>query len=104
MSKNSFVTVKIFGNEYRVRGDGGEDEIRDIARYVDSLMRDISVSGRHSSETRIAILAAFNIAAELHQQRRSGGGDGDSEKKAAMLLELLSDDFLEEKPDADADA
>ncbi len=105
MNKDTFVNVTIFGNEYRVRGEANEDEIREIARYVDGLMRDISMSGRHASEARVAILAAFNIAAELYHVKRSEAVEGDSEEKAAMLLEMLSDELMVEvNEDDDASA
>ena len=67
MSTGSSVKVSIFGNEYRVSGEGNEDYIQKLADYVDHTMREISHQGRHVSSERIAILAAFNIADQLFQ-------------------------------------
>ncbi|MDP6419514.1 MAG: cell division protein ZapA [Candidatus Krumholzibacteria bacterium] len=68
------VKVTIYGNQYRVRGDADEKYIQGIADYVDQTMRSIAKGGHHISPTRIAILAAFNIADEMF---RSSGVEED---------------------------
>ncbi len=90
MEGSMAVKVKIFGTEYRVRGEADNGYIEKLAAYVDRAMREIAGSGRHISPTRIAVLAAFNIADELH---RKGKGravtDSDVEDKAAELLQMF---------------
>jgi cell division protein ZapA len=91
MSTGSSVKVSIFGNEYRVSGEGQEEYIQRLADYVDHTMREISQQGRHVTTERIAILAAFNIADQLFQHK---GGEalpeeGASEEKAERLLKLF---------------
>lgn len=97
MEGKSFVKVSIFGNDYRVRGDADESHIQNVAAYVDRTMKEIAAGGRHVSPSRIAILAAFNIASELHQVREIGPQDGVTEEKAAKLLQLFDAEMLEEK-------
>lgn len=63
------VVVEIFGSQYRVRGDGDSEEIREIARYVDGKMKEIASKTPVGSLTSIAILAALNIAEELFRVR-----------------------------------
>ncbi|MCB1161528.1 MAG: cell division protein ZapA [Candidatus Krumholzibacteriia bacterium] len=94
MASDPQVKVSIFGNEYRVRGDADAEQIQRIADYVDATMSAIAAGGRHVSTTRIAILAAFNIAAELHREREQGGRGSKAEAKAAELLRLFDDDAL----------
>ena len=91
MSTGSSVKVSIFGNEYRVSGDGNDEYIQRLAQYVDHTMREISHQGRHVSAERIAILTAFNIADQFFQLK---GGEAildepESEGKAERLLKLF---------------
>ncbi len=95
MVRKSVVKVSIFGNDYRVSGKADEDFILGVAEYVDGTMKEIAGSGRHVSPARIAILAAFNIASELHQLRESAPGLSGVEDRAAKLLELFDDESLE---------
>lgn len=86
------VKVSIYGTDYRVNGEADEAYIRRIADYVDRTMREISRQGRHISPTRIAVLAAFNIADELHQLRGEGQVEEstmETEAKAERLLKLF---------------
>jgi cell division protein ZapA len=91
MTKNAkpLVKVSIFGTEYRVRGEADEEYIRKIAAYVDSTMKEIASDGRHISPTRIAVLAAFNIADELHRVHKVEGRSKEVEDRAARLLKLF---------------
>jgi cell division protein ZapA len=63
------VTVEIFGNEYKVRGDADPEYISQIADYVDGKMKEVAHGTPVGSLTKIAILAALNIAEELFRER-----------------------------------
>ncbi len=97
MERKSVVKVSIFGNDYRVSGEADEGFIQRVADHVDDTMKEIAGGGRHVSPARIAILAAFNIASELHQIRESTPGSPAVEDRAAKLLELFDDETLESK-------
>ena len=87
------VQISIFGQEYSVKAPADPEYIQKIAEYVDGKMRDVQ-SGFTStqSSTRIAILAAMNIADELFNARQSGDVDSSSvEQKISSLI-----DFIEE--------
>lgn len=61
------VIVQIFGDEYQFASEGGdEDQIRQVAAYVDQKMSEISAKhkGRVPRGT-LAVWAAMEIAAEL---------------------------------------
>jgi len=67
MSKqDNLIRLTIFGEEYTVKSKADESYLREIARYVDRHMREISENLPQSQPTlRIAMLAAMNITDEL---------------------------------------
>jgi len=64
------IRVSIFGRDYSVKGGSDEEYIRTLAAHVDSVMRDIADKTGSLSSGRVAILAALNIADELHKERQ----------------------------------
>lgn len=64
------IRVTIFGREYNIRGGSDEDYVRELAEYVDSVMKDIADKAGTLSSGRIAILAALNIADEMNKERQ----------------------------------
>jgi len=82
--------VEIFGQDYKIKGVGDPEYIHMIAGYIDVKMREIAHSSGIMSQSRIAILAALNIADELFQEREKGvKRQKEFEKQAAGLSELL---------------
>jgi cell division protein ZapA len=63
-------TVEIFGQTYNVRGDGDPDYLMELARFVDSRMRDVAGQVATVDPMKIAILAALNIADEFSRYRK----------------------------------
>ena len=63
------VTVEIFGQEYKIKGDADPDHMAEIARYVDDKMREVAQGPPVGSLAKIGILAALNIADELFSER-----------------------------------
>jgi cell division protein ZapA len=63
------VTVEIFGHEYKIRGNADPDYILEIAQYVDGKMKEVAHETPVGSLTKIAILAALNIAEELFREK-----------------------------------
>ena len=61
--------VNIFGNEYSLVSDNNEEYLKEVAEYVDSNMRKIDRNQSFKASTKLAILAALNIADELFQER-----------------------------------
>lgn len=62
--------VEIFGQTYNVRGDGDPDYLMELARFVDSRMRDVAAQVATIDPLKIAILAALNIADEFSRFRK----------------------------------
>ena len=65
-------TVDIFGEKYVVRGDESVEYIAEVARLVDDRMRELARASRGMSRSRLAVLAALNLADELMQERGRG--------------------------------
>jgi len=65
--KKCKVTVKVFGETYSLKSDTDIDRVIKVAALVDERMKLISKSNLCLSPSRVAILAALNIAEELLQ-------------------------------------
>ncbi|MBM3327404.1 MAG: cell division protein ZapA [Calditrichaeota bacterium] len=77
--QSPLITVNIYGQEYPIRGNSDEEYIRSVARYVDECMLRIEEQTSIKTPTRLAILAALNIADELFTIKR---------EKERILLEF----------------
>ncbi len=64
------IKVQIFGGEYNIRGQADPEYIAEVARYVDSKMREINEKLSVASLGKVAILASLNLADELFKERR----------------------------------
>ncbi len=64
------VQVQIFGLEYALKSDSDEDYVRSLARFVDEKIRQLWEATSVKSQTKVAVLAALNIADELFQLMR----------------------------------
>ena len=62
--------VRIYGETYVIRSDDADEEhIRRLAEAVDARMRELAGRNPNLSVTRIAVLAALNLADELMRLR-----------------------------------
>ncbi len=63
---DKIVEIEIFGQKYRIRVKGEEDEkyISHLTSYVDQKMREVAVKSKSVDSLKIAVLAALNIADE----------------------------------------
>ena len=68
--KNDSTNVEIFGETYSVRGEGDPNYFMELARFVDSRMRDVAAQVATVEPVKIAILAALNIADEFSRYRK----------------------------------
>ncbi len=87
MEKNT-VKVKIFGMEYKVRGDSEPGYIESLARMVDEKMRQLGQPGGVQTD-KAAILAAFNMADELVKTRQLLEGERQRHDQSARLAASL---------------
>ena len=69
--------VEIFGATYHLRSDHQSDQLKQLAGLVDSKMRDVATQSATVDTTKVAILAALNIAEELLRARGAQGSNGE---------------------------
>lgn len=84
------VTVKIFGHEYTLKGEADVEYVQKVAEFVDRKMNEVSSNSTVASTTKVAILAAVNIADELfreHQKRHEALSMLD--ERTEQIAELL---------------
>ncbi|MBD3233486.1 MAG: cell division protein ZapA [candidate division Zixibacteria bacterium] len=68
-NKKRSVKVNIFGEDYTIKGDADSEYINQVVQYVDKRMRIVSEGLANKSHSRVAVLAALNIADELFSER-----------------------------------
>ena len=68
--KNDSIEVEIFGQPYNVRGEGDPNYLSELARFVDTRMREVAAQVATVDPMKIAILAALNIADEFSRYRK----------------------------------
>ena len=89
-------SVEIFGQTYNVRGEGDPNYLTELARFVDSRMRDVAAQVATVDAMKIAILAALNIADEFLRYRKQREGTAGiwiakTEELSNRLGKLLSE-------------
>ena len=88
--KPATVQVEIFGQTYRVRAGAEPGYVEQLAKHVDSEMREVGKTAGAVDSVRVAVLAALNIADECFRLRGSAGETGAKlQKRAARLAEEL---------------
>lgn len=65
------IEVTILGQTYTIKGDADEEYIRRLAEYVNGKTREVLDSAPGVSPLKASILAALNIADELHRLKKS---------------------------------
>lgn len=63
------IQVEIFGQMYTLKGGSDAEHIRALASSVSGRMKEVQKSTGISDGYRVAILAALNLADELHRIR-----------------------------------
>ena len=61
------IEVKIYGSYYKLETDQSPNLAFEIAKFVDSSMKEISVKNPYISDTRIAVLTALNLADDMQR-------------------------------------
>ncbi len=95
MDANDSTTVEIFGQIYNVRGEGDPNYLTELARFVDTRMREVAAEAATVDPLKIAILAALNIADEFSRYRKQreqavGGWIEKTEELSDRLGKVIS--------------
>lgn len=89
---NKPIQVTIFGKEYTLRSDAGEEHIKRIAYYLDEKMKMLASQLAKKDPLKIAVLSALNIADELFRERAEKEKILSAvDKEAINLQETLQD-------------
>ena len=62
--------VQLLDEEYRIASDLGAEGTREVVDCVDAKMREIAARSPRLSRTKVAVLAAMELAAEVVQVRK----------------------------------
>lgn len=87
MSKT--VQVEIYGQRYAISGEADEGYIREVAQLVDTHIREVAQGMKTATLSRLAILAALNLAHQLLQAERKGRQLDAIEARAGNLLATI---------------
>lgn len=94
--KDTTTEVEIFGTVYPVRAVHDDEHLRELAEVVDDRMERIAARVATADTARIAILAALNLADELHEcQRQQGGELGEIVERVTHLNGVLRESLAE---------
>ena len=84
------IEVDIFGQRLSLQGNADENYVQELAQYVEGQMNTIAGNLTTSTPTKVAILAAINIADQLFtQESRRQAGEAEVERRAVGLLECI---------------
>ena len=88
----SKLEVDIFGGTYHVRAEKNPDHLKGLADLVDSKMKEVAGRVATVDTTRIAILAALNLADELVQSQadREREQDEARDKETENIVEKVT--------------
>ena len=88
MTKTS--EIEIYGQRYTIKGEADEVYIKRLAAYVDEQMRSMSQGMKTATFSKLAVLAAINIAHQLFQsEEQRQRGEADVERKAGSLIDSI---------------
>ncbi|MCG8484795.1 MAG: cell division protein ZapA [Clostridia bacterium] len=70
MEEKNKVSVRIYGQEYKISGNAPKEYILQLASYVDSKIIEIANNMKQYTTPMVTVLAAVNIADEFFKARR----------------------------------
>jgi cell division protein ZapA len=83
--------VEIYGQHYAIRGDADQAYVAGLALQVDEQMRTLAAGMKAATPTKVAVLAALNLAHELQQARKLQKDVEHAEKLAEGLIESIEE-------------
>jgi cell division protein ZapA len=86
------VEIEIYGQRYSLKGEADPEYITRLAAHVDAQMRELARSMKTATLSKLAILAAINIAHQLFESdRQRQQGEADVERRALCLMESIEE-------------
>lgn len=82
--------IEIYNQTYNVQADENEEDLQELAAFVDEKMRSVAEATRTVDTVRVAVLAALNLADELHSlKKRQEALEGPLRKRVEKCVELV---------------
>ena len=94
MDAKNVVQVQICGHTYTIKGEADQAYILDVAAYVDRKMRDVMDKLPVASPSKVAILAALNIAHELFHERNQRQAEDQNVSRRTQDLHAALDEMI----------
>lgn len=86
------IQVEIYGQRYTISGDAEEDYIRRVTQFVDDQIRTLAAGMKTATLSKLAILAAINLAHQLFQaERLRQQGEAAIEERAGSLIDTIEE-------------
>jgi cell division protein ZapA len=63
------IEVEIFGQRYSIKSEFSEEQVKQVAAYVDGKMQEVAENTKSVDSLHIAILTALNIAQQYLQEK-----------------------------------
>jgi cell division protein ZapA len=84
--------VEIYGQRYTLRGEAEPAYVQDLARRVDEQMRALARGMKTATPTKLAVLAALNLAHELQQVTQHQHESGEEiDRRAVGLIQSIEE-------------
>ena len=88
--------INISGNRFSISSPHGEEHVREVEKFLDSQIKEVSEQTEAYSPSSIALLVALNLADKLLTlQKRASNYDGIEDDLESLCYRL--DKVLEEK-------
>ncbi len=86
------VDVEIYGQKYTLLGEADDQYVRRLAKYVDEHMKSVANGLKTATPSKLAVLAAINIAHQLFQaERLRVENEADVERRMMSLMQSIEE-------------
>lgn len=86
------VSVRIFGQEFTIKGEDTPEYVEELAEFVDKKMREVASASSVITSHKVAILTAINIADELFRvSREKEDQEGKTHNKIERWIENIEE-------------
>ena len=86
------IEVEIYDQRYAVKADADEEYIKRVAAFVDEQMRAVAQGMKTATLSKLAVLAALNIAHRyLQAEEAREKGETDVEHRLLTLMDSLDE-------------
>ncbi len=88
-------SVEVYGYTFNVKSDLNRKQVQEIAEYVDAKMKDLAAKLKVSSTSRLAVMAAINIAEEYYRIKSEQNELNKAiDEKSAELIQLFDESMI----------